>query len=384
MVKRQLALVADETRYRGWVRVGFHSLLMLGILLLIFSAYVPWFLYPTAPVQVPFKTYVGPVLRDTLSVVLQYYVLVFVFTRYAHKPVRLVTGLVVYYLLLFTFYYYSGFIVKTYFALPDDYSGSITHFERLSYGEALVHPGTFFHLLFIIERAFYPLAVKLLIEVYRRQVRNNRLQQAYTRLELDFLKSQINPHFLFNVLNSIYALTEEESPRAAQLVQQLAGLMRYSLYETADSLVPLRKELQFIRDYVSLEQTRTAKRLTLQLELPDEVDETLHIAPFVLITFVENAFKHGVESTSKKSWLRVAIRLDAETLHLTIMNSKPPTAVVGSGGLGLANVRKRLALLYPAHTLVVTDEPTQFTVQLTLSLERVLPPVAQHVAHQWK
>lgn len=368
MANLWLALIADETRYRGWTRIGFHGLLILGIFLLIFSAYVPWFLYPTTPVDVPFKTYVGPVLRDGLSVVLQYYVLVFVFTRYVRKPVLLALGLAIYYVVLFTFYYYSAFVVKNYFGLPDDYSGSITHFERLSYWQALRHPSTFFHLLFIIERAFYPLAIKLLVEIYRRQIRNARLQQQYTQLELNFLKSQINPHFLFNVLNSIYALTEEASPRAALLVEQLSGMMRYSLYETTETHVSLQKELQFIRDYVALEQTRTLKRLTLQLELPEVVNESLKIAPYILITFVENAFKHGVESTSKKAWMHVAVQLEGTNLRLMVANSKPLTEPSKPGGLGLANVRRRLSLLYPSHELLIDSKVDSYTVNLTLPL----------------
>jgi hypothetical protein len=212
------------------------------------------------------------------------------------------------------------------------------------------------------------LAFKGLYDNRSAQMQNAQLQQQNMQLELNYLKSQVNPHFLFNILNSIYALTEEENPRAALLVQQLSGLMRYALYETVEPFVPLRKELQFIRDYVSLEQTRAAKRLDLSLELPDAANENLQIAPFILITFVENAFKHGVESTSKKSWMRVIVRVEKETLQLEVANSKPITKIVKPGGLGLENVRKRLALLYPAHTLSITDEPSEFIVQLTLPL----------------
>lgn len=152
-------------------------------------------------------------------------------------------------------------------------------------------------------------------------MQNLLLQQQNTQLELSYLKSQVNPHFLFNVLNSIYTLTEETSPRAAQLVQQLSGLMRYALYETAESLVPLQKELDFIRDYIALEQTRYAKRLNLTLDLPAGIEEHLQLAPFILITFVENAFKHGVASSSKKSWMHVVVRLEGTTLRLMVANS---------------------------------------------------------------
>jgi len=367
----EISLLADEAKYHGWTRIGFHALLILGILLLMVSAYIPWFLYPAAPLDYPFATYAGPILRDWLCVVLQYYILVFLFTRFARRPLVLIPGLAAYYFVLFTCYYYSSYVVKHYFGLPDDYTGSINHFEKMAFWRALLHPATFYHLMFIIERAFYPLAVKLLIEVYRRQLRNAKLQQQYTRLELDFLKSQINPHFLFNVLNSIYALTEEESPRAARIVQQLSGMMRYSLYDTVDAVVPVGKELAFIRDYVDLEQLRTAKRLTLVTHFPDSADESLLIAPFILITFVENAFKHGVQNTTKKSRVNIEILIEGATLTLSVKNSKPANPEPVSGGLGLANVKRRLAVLYPGHVLIVTDTEQDYYVVLKLHLSRV-------------
>ncbi|MCF0057131.1 sensor histidine kinase [Dyadobacter sp. CY356] len=363
-----LELLADPVHYKGWKRVGVHLLLILGIFLLVISTYIPWFLYPNPALNYPFITYAGPVLRDSLSIILQYYLLVYLFSNYWKKPFILILGLCAYYVILFSFYYYASHVVKYYFGLSDDYTGSINHFEKMSYLKALFHIGTFYHLLFIIERAFYPLAVKLLVEIYRRQVRNVRLQQQYTSLELDFLKSQLNPHFLFNVLNSIYALTEEESPRAAQIVERLSTMMRYSLYETADALVPLNKELLFIRDYVDLELLRSAKRLQLKTEYPVEVDETLQIAPFILITFIENSFKHGVQSTAQKSWITIKIIIDDYYLSLHISNSKPAKPLDGLGGLGLSNVKKRLAILYPGHKLIIKEDLIQYEVKLQLPL----------------
>lgn len=364
----QTVLITDPERYKGWIRAGFHMILLAGVMLLTISAYLPWFFYPSAALDYPFRMYASPVLRDTVCILFQYYFLVYLFSNYIRKPWSLTGGLVLFYILLFTLYYYLSLAVKQYGSLPDDYSGSITHFENYSYWDALVHPTTFFHLLFIIERAFYPLAVKLLIEIYRRQVRNAKLQDKYVRLELDFLKSQVNPHFLFNVLNSIYSLTEEDNPRAAQIVQQLSVMMRYSLYETAGTYVPLEKELDFIRNYVALEQLRMSKRLTLETHFPEGVNQAVAVAPFILITFVENAFKHGVAATAKKSWVAIDIRLNGTELELSVKNSKPVAGKSGIGGLGLSNVRKRLALLYPGHELTILDTETEYSVLLKLSL----------------
>lgn len=370
MVQRLLAILTDEKRYRAFTRLAFHGLLIVGIFLLIFSAYIPWFLYPAAPLNFEFVTYAGPILRDSLCVIVQYYILVYLVKHYARKPLVLVPGLAVYYFVLFTCYYYASYAVKHYFGLPDDYSGSLNHFDRMAFWKALYHPATFFHLMFIIERAFYPLAARLLIEIYRRQVRNLRLEKQYTRLELDFLKSQINPHFLFNVLNSIYVLTEEDNPRAARIVEQLSGMMRYSLYETDSMLVPLHKELAFIRDYVSLEQLRTAKRLQLELAFPAQPDEYLQIAPFILIVFVENAFKHGVHNTARKSWVKLEIGLESDELTLMISNQKIPGAPSKAGGIGLVNVKKRLDALYPGYALTIRNEAEAYHILLKIKLTR--------------
>ncbi|WP_159475146.1 sensor histidine kinase [Dyadobacter sp. 3J3] len=365
-----LELLADPTQYKGWKRAGFHLLLILGIFLLVVSTYVPWFLYPNPTLNYPLLTYVGPVLRDALSIILQYYLLVFLFTRYWRRPLILIPGLLMYYVTLFTFYYYASHLVKHFFGLPDDYTGSINHFEKMPYFQALFNIGTFFHLLFIIQRAFFPLAIKLFIEMYRRQLRHSRLQQQYTNLELDFLKSQLNPHFLFNVLHSIYALTEEKTPRAAQIVEKLSTMMRYSLYETGDAEVPLKKELSFIQDYVDLELLRTTKRLTLEMEFPEDVEQTLQIAPFILITFIENAFKHGVQSTAQKSWIKMRIVIQNDFLSLWIANSKPAGSHHPIGGLGLSNVKKRLSILYPSHSLIINEQADQYELYLHLHLAK--------------
>jgi hypothetical protein len=212
------------------------------------------------------------------------------------------------------------------------------------------------------------LAFKALYDNMASQVSNARLQQQNTELELNYLKSQINPHFLFNVLNSVYSLTEENCPRAAQLVHQLSGLMQYTLYETGESQVPLQKELQFIRDYVSLEKTRVGKRVDIQMELPDLAGEDVLIAPFILIPFVENAFKHGVQSSARKSWVKLNVVVEKTTVQLSVRNSKPAKSEPTVGGLGLANARKRLDTLYPGHILQVSEDKNEYYVVLTLNV----------------
>ncbi len=256
-----------------------------------------------------------------------------------------------------------------------DWSETVTMWHRMEqYGPfGLLRNVSLFGWNFLLSFT-YPsllLAFKALYDNMASQISNAQLKQQNMQLELGYLKSQINPHFLFNVLNSVYALTEEDCPPAAQLVHQLSGLMQYTLYETTEPTVPLQKELQFIRDYIALEKTRTGTRVDLQLSLPDTVAETSHIVPFVLIPFVENAFKHGVQRSARKSWIRLVVATDEAGLYLTISNSKPVMAAASVGGLGLTNVRKRLDLLYPGHTLRITNEPDQYQVDLKLPFRAI-------------
>ena len=308
--------------------------------------------------------------REVVGVAMQYYVLVWLIRAYSAQPVYLIPGILAYYWLTYTYYFVTAVVVYQYTGV-DDFSGAAYHFieNKDQYWQTFFSYETLMRLMrFPILIAIFPLLLWTGIEVYRRQIRNLQLQQQNAQLELNYLKSQVNPHFLFNILNSIYSITEEESPRAAQLVAQLSGLMRYALYETAEPLVPLSSELAFIRDYVALEQTRT-RRLALTVTLPDTVNESLRIAPFILITFVENAFKHGVASTTGKSWVELIIKLEEDKLTMHVTNSKPATVAPENGGVGLANVQKRLSLIYPGrYTLTTNNQPDHYEVSLSIQL----------------
>ena len=345
-------------------RLAWHLLLLVGVGAVVGVFYRSWFSQGgfTLPVWATYG-------REVVGVIIQYYVLIWLFGRYSSKPRYLLPGLLVYYWLTYTYQFVSAVVVYDYTGL-DDFSGAAYHFiqHKNQYWQTLFSYETLMRLLrFPILITIFPLLLWTVREGYRRQLRNAELQQQNAQLELNYLKSQVNPHFLFNILNSIYALTEEESPRAAQLVAQLSGLMRYALYETAEPFVPLAREVSFIRDYVALEQTRTGKRLTLAMSLPDRVEEDLQIAPFILITFVENAFKHGVASTTRPAWVTLSMQIEHNQLTLHVANSKPAGTAAPAGGVGLRNVQKRLALLYPnLHTLTVSDQPNDYRITLIL------------------
>lgn len=190
--------------------------------------------------------------------------------------------------------------------------------------------------------------------------------------QLEYLRYQINPHFFMNTLNNIHALVDIDPEKAKDTIVELSKMMRYVLYEGDKQYVPLSNEFEFIRHYVTLMQLRYTDKVRITLELPGEVSNR-KIPPLILITFIENAFKHGV-SYQHESFVEVKVTLEDDKLCFSCRNSKAPTArssAAGSqqGGVGLANVRKRLNLLYDHdYTLRINDAPDVYGVNLVISL----------------
>lgn len=202
----------------------------------------------------------------------------------------------------------------------------------------------------------------LLAEQRRRET-----QQAHTIAELTFLRSQLNPHFLFNTINDIYALVYQKSDDAPGALLKLSELLRYMLHEAHHDRVLLSRELDYLNGLMELQRLGTKGNLHLDYQLQGLLNGQL-IAPMLLVSFVENAFKHGV-LTDVAQPVTLRLQLSATTLHFGLRNAKNQQHKDQVGGIGLANVRRRLALLYPdRHTLSVADTPTHFEVTLHLAL----------------
>jgi LytS/YehU family sensor histidine kinase len=215
-------------------------------------------------------------------------------------------------------------------------------------------------------------AIKLMKYWYVKEQRNLQLQKENIAAQLQLLKAQVHPHFLFNTLNNIYSYTQKVSPTGSTLVMGLSDLLRYILHEGSKPAVPLNKELKMIEDYMLLEQIRYGDRLDINKELPAETNG-LSIAPLLLLPFVENCFKHGTSQMLEQAWIRLAIDIDGNTLKMTLINAKVPVKDEGKpdSGIGISNVRKRLELLYPGkHVLAIREEEDVFIVKLTVELER--------------
>ena len=199
------------------------------------------------------------------------------------------------------------------------------------------------------------------------------LEQQRISSELSVLKAQINPHFFFNTLNNIYALTLLDGERARVAIHRLSRMMRYVLYDTAGGLTVLSQEIAFVQDYITLMQLRLDERVTVTFEKPEPVRD-VPIAPMLLLPFLENAFKHGVAATQKSSIFIALRQPTAQVLELEVRNSllpMPATDLAGSNGIGLANTRRRLDLLYPGRFSLVVDHNTadhEFCVRLTLEV----------------
>ena len=227
-------------------------------------------------------------------------------------------------------------------------------------------------------RFLLPLATSFLgsslLEVMRyafyQEKRVIQAQGEQLTTELKFLKSQINPHFLFNSLNNIYTLTLLKDDLAAESLLRLSDMLRYMLYDAETPTVPLRWEIAYIRNYVSLRALKDSRGQNVSLDLDKNRPELL-VAPLLLIPFVENAYKHSRIEDRQHGFIRITLVTTAQGLSFTVVNSVPtgPSPVDKAGGIGLENVRKRLDLLYAdRYILEITPTPTTFTVTLQLTL----------------
>ncbi|MEZ4903713.1 MAG: histidine kinase [Spirosomataceae bacterium] len=199
-----------------------------------------------------------------------------------------------------------------------------------------------------------------------------KLEQEKVNSELSFLKAQINPHFFFNTLNNIYALTMIDVDNAREALHRLSRMMRYVLYETKEGTVHLSQEIAFLQDYIQLMQLRLTDKVKVTFDKPTPIQEVA-IAPMLLLPFLENAFKHGVSAT-QPSEIYVGIRQQNQHLRVEVRNTLFPikgTALDESNGIGLANTRRRLDLLYPdLYQLDITEQTphNEYLVVLTLQV----------------
>ena len=190
-------------------------------------------------------------------------------------------------------------------------------------------------------------AIKMTGRWYRVEREKQEIEKERTQAELQNLKSQLNPHFLFNTLNNIYSLIQLDPDRAQQTVHDLSRLLRYVLYDSSRPTVPLKAEMDFLGNYIELMRIRLPRHVRLDVSLPENPSHTL-VAPLLFISLVENAFKHGV-SNDRPSFIDIDIREEEGVLACRIENSFFPKSEAdrSGSGIGLANLCRRLEMIYP-------------------------------------
>jgi two-component system LytT family sensor kinase len=214
---------------------------------------------------------------------------------------------------------------------------------------------------------FLSTTVKFTVYWFRTERIQRELENQRLSAELSFLRSQINPHFLFNSLNSIYSLAYQRSETTPDAILKLSEIMRYMLYECNDNRVSLEKELQYLQNYIDLQKIRFGDKAFIDFKISGKVDGQ-QIVPLLLIAFIENAFKHGI-ANDPASPIQILIEVDEAHLHFFAHNKKHNNNRDNQGGIGLMNVMRRLDLLYPGkYKLDIIDEEDTYTSELLLDL----------------
>lgn len=202
------------------------------------------------------------------------------------------------------------------------------------------------------------------------QQREAQREKEKLQAELNFLKLQINPHFLFNTLNNIYSLAYSGNPKSADMIAKLSQILRYMLYDCKEERVPLQKEIDLLENYINLQILKFAEERNIDL-YTEGINLDHKVAPLLLINFLENSFKHSDISTNEKGWIKIAAIVENDMLEFTIANSLPrqQDAADENSGLGLANIQKQLALTYPeSHQLEIEKNDHEFQVTLKINL----------------
>ncbi len=234
---------------------------------------------------------------------------------------------------------------------------------------------------FKIALGIYPVValasfIKITKHFYREESKSQELKQQKLEAELNFLKGQIHPHFLFNTLNNLYALTLKKSDNSPEVVLKLSELLSFMLYECNSRTVPLSKELNLIENYIALEKIRYDDRLTTTYTIEGDVSKS-QIPPMLLLPFVENAFKHGTSDSLDEVWVEINVEVRNQILRLSVKNSnghdESRAEMEYQKGIGLKNVNRRLELLYNGYyDLKVTDNGSSYSVSLELQLDKLL------------
>lgn len=214
------------------------------------------------------------------------------------------------------------------------------------------------------------LSGKLLADRFRFQQYVADIEKQKTKAELDFLNAQFNPHFLFNSIHSIYAQIDKHNTPARNMLLSFSEMLRYQLYECNTEMIGIDKELNYVKNYVAMQQVRKEKSLSCDMNVDNDVTGFM-VAPLLFIAFIENAFKYAGTGEETKQWIRISFTKRADVLVFSCANTKDPVSAesIIHKGIGIENAKRRLALIYPGkHELKVNDGENTYEVKVKLQL----------------
>ena len=213
---------------------------------------------------------------------------------------------------------------------------------------------------------FLPIPVLFLIWIFEQWKWIQNLKAEKSKSELSLLRSQINPHFFFNTLNNLYALTIKNSKEAPEVILKLSDMMRYTIYEGEKETVKLGDEIDYLNNYIELHKIRYKK--TVEITFKHDIDISLGIAPLLYIILLENAFKHGIETLTENAFIHINLYEDNDSIYFEIENNFDPKEISEAKGIGLTNLKRRLALIYPKkHELKVDKTNNIYKATLKIS-----------------
>lgn len=329
---------------------------------------LPFLFYPR-PREMDYNTFVDHFLNP-LTIISNAYIIAFYYLNtylflprlFDHK--RFVSYTVLILALLVT-YGFLGRIYHGIFGWPVPTQPSLFGRTPNTRTRPLINAGNLaiFLLVFV-----FSTGIRVINQWLRSEQRNKEIANEKLKAELSFLKAQINPHFLFNTLNNIYALASSQSEQTAPAVMKLSSIMRYVLTEARNDLVPLEKEILFTSHYIELQKMRLTDKTIIDFTVRGEPIGR-QIAPLLLLPFVENAFKYGI-STRERSPIAILLEIKDDLLYFSICNHKYFNTMLRASdntGIGISNTRRRLDLFYEdRYSLNIQDKPNEFTVHLKI------------------
>jgi LytS/YehU family sensor histidine kinase len=216
--------------------------------------------------------------------------------------------------------------------------------------------------------AFIMAGIKLIRIQHEEKQKHQQLEKEKLQTELSFLKNQLNPHFLFNTLNNLYMLTLKSSPQAPEVVAKLSETLDYILYRCHEKVVPLKGEIELIKSYLALEKIRHSEQVSILFNFEGEVASE-HIAPLIMLSLIENAFKHGINKHPGPSQLNIKLVVQENQINFSVYNTRwnDRNQPVGTNGIGLKNIQRQLELIYPNnHSINISEQESSYFVELKI------------------